>query len=350
MAFMSELLTLPGLVDVHVHLRDPGQTHKEDFYTGTAAALAGGFTDVFDMPNNAEPIVSERALEEKLASARRQIVCDVGLYFGSLGDNLDEFKQVQDRVRGLKLYLNVTTGGYLLDPEHLTKIFRAWSSPKPILLHAEADVIRTALTVTAETGQATHVCHVSSRAELEPIMEAKRAGLPVTCGATPHHLFLTDKDRERLGNLGLMKPELKPQADVDFLWANFDEIDVVESDHAPHTLAEKETGTFGVPGLETTLPLMLQAEREGRLTRGQLVAKLAVAPREILGLTSDEGTFVEVEPVEFKITGKGFLSKAKWTPFEGMTGFGRVKRVALRGTTVFEGGKVLAKPGSGRIH
>ncbi len=345
----NTLIQLPGLVDIHVHLRAPWQTHKEDFLTGTSAALAGGFTRVFDMPNNATAVTTEAILEEKLVAARRDAVSDVGFYFGSLGDNLDEFPKVMDRVRGLKLYLNVTTGGYKIDTDYLMKIFKAWRSDKPILLHAEADVIKIALDVVRETGQKTHVCHVSNRAELEPILAAKREGLDVTCGSTPHHLFLTDEDARRLGNFGQVKPELKPQADVDYLWEHFAEIDVVESDHAPHTVAEKKEGTFGFPGLETTLPLLMQAEREGRLTREDLLDKLDAAPRRILGLAEEPDTFVEVEPVEFEISDKGLHTRAAWTPFVGRKGFGRVKRVTLRGTVVYEDGKVLAAPGSGRI-
>lgn len=346
---MAELIKLPGLVDLHVHLRDPGQTHKEDFLTGTSAALAGGYTTVFDMPNNAEPITSLGALRAKLDSARRQVVSDIGFYFGSLGDNLEEFAPVQDQVWGLKLYLNQTTGNYLLGTENLLDIFTAWNSPKPILLHAEADVIKTALKVTEATGQATHVCHVSCRAELEPIIEAKRAGLPVTCGVTPHHLFLSQTDEAGLGNYGLMKPALKPQSDLDYLWQHLDQMDVIESDHAPHTHEEKAAGTFGVPGLETTLPLLLQAEREGRLSCDDIIAKCAVNPRRIVGLEAEDDTFIEIEPVEFTISNDGLKTKVGWTPFAGRTGFGRVASVTIRGQKVYEGGEVLAKPGSGRV-
>jgi len=340
---------LPGLVDIHVHLRDPGQTHKEDFLTGTSAALAGGFTDIFDMPNNLEPITSEERLDAKITSAKQQIVCDLGFHFGSLGDNLDVFKKVQDRVSGLKLYLNVTTGNFLISPEYLTKIFKAWDSPKPILVHAEADVIETVLKVTAETGQKTHVAHVSCRAELEPIIKAKGAGLPVTCGVTPHHLFLNEKDEERLGNYGRMKPALKPQSDLDYLWDNLDQMDVIESDHAPHTHAEKDDGAFGVPGLETTLPLLLQAEREGRLSRDDIIAKCADNPRKILSLKADPTTFVEVDPIEFEISNDNLQTKCGWTPFAGQTGFGKVKSVTLHGKVVYKDGVVIAKPGSGRL-
>ena len=105
----SDFLALPGLIDVHVHFGDPGQTHKEDFYTGTSAALAGGYTMVVDMPKNADPIVSDRALKFKVKTARSKVVCDVGFHFGSLGNNLGELKKVNKKVVGLKLYLNQTT-------------------------------------------------------------------------------------------------------------------------------------------------------------------------------------------------------------------------------------------------
>ncbi len=344
-----ETIKLPGLVDLHVHLRDPGQTHKEDFFTGTSAALAGGYTHVIDMPNNAEPITTLARLEAKEASAAAQTVADIGFHFGSLGDNLDEFPKVRGRVMGLKLYLNVTTGNYLIDPDYLMKIFKAWNNDQPILLHAEADVIKTALGVTAKKEQRTHVCHISNRAELEPIIEAKKAGLPVTCGVTPHHLFMSDADEAGLGVYAQMKPSLKPQADVDYLWENFDMIDVIESDHAPHTRQEKEAGTFGVPGLETSLPLLLMAEKEGKLSRADIIEKCHDNPLAIVNLKPDETSYSEVLLEEYELTEDNLKTKCGWTPFVGRTVRGRVTATYLRGQKVFENGEVLAKPGSGQI-
>jgi carbamoyl-phosphate synthase/aspartate carbamoyltransferase/dihydroorotase len=342
-------LVLPGLVDIHVHLRDPGQTHKEDFSSGTAAALAGGFTTVVDMPNNAVPVTDEAVLDQKLGIAASRVVCDTGVYFGSLGDNLDLFPLVQDRVRGLKLYLNHTTGGYLLDTGHLVKIFDAWRSPKPVLVHAEADVIGPVLDAARVTGQAVHVCHVSSRAELEPVLEARSRGVAVSCGVTPHHLFLCDRDAARLGPLGEVRPALRPEADVRFLWQHLAEIDVVESDHAPHTLAEKHRGSFGFPGLETTLPLLLHAERQGRLRMDDIIAKCVTGPRRVLGLPLGSDSRVEVDPVEFEIDPAGMRSRAGWTPFAGMRGVGRVRRVTVRGVEVLRDGEVVAVPGTGTL-
>lgn len=351
MKIMSQTITLPGLIDPHVHLRDPGQTHKEDFLSGTSAALAGGYTTVLDMPNNLEPITTLERLEAKLASARKQVVSDIGFHFGTLGDNFTEFPKVIDKVTGLKIYLNATTGNFIIDKDKLLAIYQAWPATKPILLHAEDDVSDLVWNTLQVVPKATHICHVSSQAELEFVIKAKDAGLPVTCGSTPHHLFLTDKDAERLGAFGSMKPFLKPQKDVDFLWQHLDYIDVVESDHAPHAKAEKQGDNppFGVPGLETTLPLMLTAEAEGRLTRAQLIDRLHNNPARIFGITPDDSTHIEVDMAEYEITNDGLQTKAGWSPFAGRRVVGKVSRVILHGTPVYENGKVLSSPGSGHI-
>jgi dihydroorotase len=348
---MGTSITLPGLIDPHVHLRDPGQTHKEDFLSGTSAALAGGFTTVLDMPNNAEPVTTLERLEAKLTSARRQVVSDIGFYFGTQADNFAEFPKVIDKVKGLKIYLNVTTGNFIIDKDKLIDIYKAWPGDKPILLHAEEDVSELVGDTLRTVSKRTHMCHISSREELEFVIKAKDAGLPITCGVTPHHLFLTDKDAERLHGYGYMKPFLKSQADQDFLWQNLDYIDVIESDHAPHTKTEKDSPgpPFGVPGLETTLPLLLTAEAEGRLTRSQLVEKLHSNSARLFGITPDDDTHIEVAMEEYEITNETLLTKCGWSPFAGRRVIGKVVRTVLRGETVFENGKVLAKPGSGKI-
>lgn len=348
---MSDLITLPGLIDPHVHLRDPGQTNKEDFLTGTSAALAGGYTTVMDMPNNTVPITTLETLEAKLDSAHAQVVSDIGFHFGTLGDNFSEFPKVIDKVTGLKIYLNVTTGNFIIDKPKLLDIYKAWPGSKPILLHAEDDVSDLVLSTLKAVPKTTHICHVSSRAELEFVIKAKEAGLPITCGVTPHHMFLSDKDAERLGAFGHMKPFLKPKADQDFLWQHLDYIDVIESDHAPHTKVEKESDTppFGVPGLETTLPLMLTAEAEGKLSRTQLIEKLHANPARIFNIATDDSTSVEVNMDEYEISNEGLKTKAGWTPFAGRRVVGKVSSVKLRGQAVYKDGKVVAQPGSGCI-
>lgn len=346
------MITLPGLIDPHVHLREPGQTHKEDFYTGTTAALAGGFTTVIDMPNNADPITTFEKLKNKQAMAASKTVCNIGFYFGSLGENLDQFSQVQNSVLGLKVYLNQTTGNYIVTPQVFRTICEVWPAIKPILVHAEEDVLEEILTIGHETKQKIHVCHISSAHELQIIMHAKENGFKVTCGVTSHHLFLTENDVTTLGQFGKMKPTLKSQKDVAFLWKNIDNIDIVESDHAPHTLEEKqsENPPFGVPGLETTLPLLLTAMHEGKITKEEIIDKCYTRPKEIFHVPDQHNTHIEVdENEEWIIKNENLYTKCKWSPFDGWKMKGRVKKVVIRGKTVFEDGKVIAKSGSGKI-
>lgn len=344
---------LPGLIDVHVHFRDPGQTHKEDFYTGTSAALSGGYTLVVDMPNNLDPIVSGRALKLKVKSAKSKIVCDVGFHFGSLGNNLDELKKIHKKVIGLKLYLNQTTGGFIIDVPVMKRIFIAWhrlTKIKPILLHAEEDVMDDVTKVLKEIKHPTHICHISSRAELEPIIRAKKKGLPITCGVCPHHLFMTMAEAKKLKTLGLMRPSLKSKADQRFLWKNMKYIDVIESDHAPHTIKEKKSATppFGVPGLETTLPLLLTAMYKRKISLNQIIEKCYYNPKIIFNLPEQKNTFLEIRDTKYVIRNKNLHSKCKWSPFNGWKVRGKVQRVVLRGKEVFRDGVVLAKRGSGK--
>ncbi len=344
------MITLPGLIDVHVHLRTPGQTHKEDFLTGTSAALAGGFTTVFDMPNNKTPITSQELLNEKIKIATDQAVCDIGFHFGSLGNNLNEFENVKNNVMGLKLYLNETTGNFLIDKETLKKIFDSWTGGV-ILVHAEDDAVAEVIKNVERTRKQTHFCHISLQTDLEQIMDAKSKGLPISCGATPHHLFLNQKDAEKLGPYGKMKPYLKSEKDVEFLWNHLNEIDVIESDHAPHTKEEKdsENPPFGVPGLETTLPLLLTAVYEGKIIIEDIVRLCHDNPKKIFKIPDQDATVEIDENEEYVIRNEDLFTKCGWSPFAGRKMYGRVKKVTLRGTTVFENGKVLAVPGVGRI-
>jgi len=347
----KSMITLPGLIDPHVHLRDPGQTHKEDFTTGTMAALAGGFTTILDMPNNAIPITTLDLLTSKEKIAKKKIVCDVGFYFGSLGDNLTEFKKVQNKVFGLKLFLNQTTGNYTINPDTFQKICAAWPKTTPILVHAEQDILEEAINIAHATNQRLHVCHIGS-SELQIIINAKEKGLQVTCGVTPHHLFLTEKKVELLGAYGNVKPSFKSQKDVDFLWKNIDKIDLIESDHAPHTKEEKESGQppFGFPGLETTLPLLLTAVHQKKLTIPDIKRLCHDKPAKIFDIKTDPQTYIEIdEQEEWTIKNENLLTKCAWSPFSGWKVKGKVKKVFLHGTKVFEDGKILVKPGFGNI-
>jgi dihydroorotase-like cyclic amidohydrolase len=346
---MSETITLPGLIDVHVHLRDPGQTQKEDFTSGTSAALAGGFTTIVDMPNNAQPITSIERLDEKRHIAAAKAVGDIGFHYGSLGDNLDTFVEAAKKSIGLKLYLNNTTGGYLLDAKHLKEIYAAWPKESVVLLHVEEDVIDIAIESMQGLERPVHVCHMPSKEILSKIIAAKKQGLPITCGVCPHHLFLTTDDKERLGVYGDMLPSLKTKEDQEYLWDHLDDIDIFESDHAPHTREEKEAGAHGVPGLETTLPLLLTAMKQGKITLDQIIEKCHTAPARIFNLPTDESTSVEVDMSPYIISNDELQTKCGWSPFSGQEVYGKVTKVILHGQTVYQNGAVLVDPGKGKV-
>lgn len=349
---MNPLIKLPGPIDIHVHLRDPGQTHKEDFYTGTSAALAGGITAVFDMPNNIEPIFSSQKLEEKRQIARSKAVCDFGLYFGTDGKNIDEFGRVADKAVGLKIYLNMTTGKLLIDDHELIeRIFKGWPENKVIVVHAQGDKIDLAIRLSKTYNNKVHITHVSRREDLEKILAARKQKLNITCDVTPHHLFLTKEDLITLKGYGQVKPPLSTREDQAFLWENIAGIDCIASDHAPHTTQEKESQNppFGIPGLETMLPLLMTAVRDGRLTIDDIIRLTNINPQKIFNFKQPDNTYIEIDTEnKYVIDNKNLKTKCAWSPFAGWEVYGKVKRVFIRGVKVFEEGKILTHLGFGK--
>jgi len=177
-------------------------------------------------------------------------------------------------------------------------------------------------------------------------------GQQVTCEVTPHHLYLTRTDAARLGPYGDMRPRLADESDCQALWDNIDIVDCIATDHAPHTITEKESDTPppGVPGLETALPLMLLAVEEGRLSLDDLIAKMHANPARIYGIPPSPDTYIEVDAnARYDFSQDGWRTRAGWSPFAGMPGKGRVISVVLRGREVFRDGQILARPGTGRV-
>jgi dihydroorotase-like cyclic amidohydrolase len=343
---------LPGLIDVHVHLRDPGGTHKEDFHTGTEAALAGGVTAILDMPNNSPPTTDGKTLRHKAVIASQKAVCDFGLYLGATDDNAARCAELSRQAAGLKIYLSETYGPLRMSNlASLLSHFQNWPTTKLIAVHAEDLAPACVIALSWIYDRPVHICHVSRKAEIELIRIAKERGAKITCEVTPHHLFLTEADRGRLGNFAHVKPSLGTEADRAALWANLDAVDLIASDHAPHTIAEKESPEPppGVPGLETTLPLLLTAVADGRLSWERLIELTSENPARIFGLKRDERNYVEVDPDDrYVLDGSSLKTKCGWTPFEGMTARGRVVRVYLRGVLAYADGQVLVQPGFGR--
>ncbi len=348
------LRQLPGLIDVHVHLRDPGATHKENFSTGTAAALAGGVVAVLDMPNNTPPTVNEQRLSEKTQIASQKACCDFGFYLGATEDNAGHGAILSHGVAGLKIYMGQTYGPLkMADLAALIAHFRSWPADRPIAVHAEGLAVAGAITLARLYDKQLHICHVSRQVEIELIRKAKESwsATRLTCEVTPHHLFLTQADVARLGTLAHVKPPLGTEEDRAALWGNLDTVDVVASDHAPHTLAEKEgpEPPPGVPGLETTLPLLLTAVAEGRLSWERLVKLTSENPARIFGLKQEGRTYIEVDlDARYVLDSSSLKTKCGWTPFEGMTVRGRLVKVYLRGVMAYADGRVLVRPGFGR--
>ncbi len=346
-------MRLPGLIDVHVHLREPGGAHKEDWDTGTAAALAGGFTTVLAMPNTQPPITDAATLALALDAARAKARCDYAQYLGAGAENAETAPALASRVAGLKMYLDQTFGPLRLDDmASWMAHFACWPGSSPIVAHAEGRTLAAVILMAALYDRSVHLAHVSRREEILLIRRAKEQGLKVTCEVGPHHLFLSEEHIPALGaGRSEVRPRLATRADVQALWDNLDAIDCFATDHAPHTAAEKDSPNPppGFPGLETALPLLLTAVGDGRLTIDDLILRLVTNPRRIFGLPEPSDTWVEIDPeARYEIQAAEMHSRCGWTPFEGWRVRGRVRRVVLRGQVAYEDGKVLARPGSGR--
>lgn len=372
---------LPGLIDAHVHLRDPGATHKEDFRTGTRAALAGGVTTVLDMPNNQRPTISRATMEEKREIARAKAVSDFGLFVGGTAENAGELAACG--AVGVKLYLGATTGDLLLT--EFDPLYRHFSAAHglPIVVHAEDSqaleffarqpyrtlhsekrpplaasiAVARSIALAEATGRQLHIAHLSTANELELVRQAKARGVRVTCEVAPQHLFLSTEDEERLGAFGVVNPPLRSPENVRALWAHAGDWDMVATDHAPHTLAEKSSDRppSGMPGLETMLPLLMTAVIEKRLSLEDVARLTARDPARVFHLAHKgelapgyDADVVMVKLDQDYVLDKPWETRCGWSPFEGISVHGKIEHVLLRGRQVVAGGRVIAEPGTGR--
>ncbi|XP_058443628.1 CAD protein [Malaya genurostris] len=347
------MVKLPGFIDVHVHVREPGATYKEDFDTATAAALAGGITLICAMPNTTPSIVDRQAFLLAQELAQKGARCDYALFVGASSTNFATINELAPQAAALKMYLNETfTTLKLTDMLVWQKHLSHWPKRAPLCIHAERQSTAAVILLASLVDRPIHICHVARKEEILIIKAAKERGLKITCEVCPHHLFLSTSDLDRIGHgRGEVRPILGSLEDQQALWDNLDVIDVFATDHAPHTREEKESAKPppGFPGLETILPLLLNAVNEGRLTVEDLIAKFYKNPKRIFSLPEQPNTYVEVDfDEEWTIAECPPHSKARWTPFAGMKVKGRVHRVVLRGETAFVDGVVLVNPGYGQ--
>lgn len=344
---------LPGFIDVHVHLRDPGATHKEDFASGTAAALAGGITMVLAMPNTTPTITDRDSFALAQDIARLKAHCDYGIYVGASSDNYNVINELAPHAAALKMYLNQTFSTLqLTDMLVWEKHLKNWPKRAPLVVHAERQSTAAIIFLASVLDRSIHVAHVARKEEIAVVRAAKERGIKITCEVCPHHLFLSTQDVDRIGSgRSEVRPVLCTPEDQEALWENMDIIDVFATDHAPHTIEEKNSDNPppGFPGLETILPLLLNAVHEGRLTLEDVINKFHRNPRKIFNLPEQPNTYIEVDmDDEWVIPEQLTHSKAKWTPFAGYKVRGSVHRVVLRGEVAFVDGEVLVQPGYGQ--
>jgi carbamoyl-phosphate synthase/aspartate carbamoyltransferase/dihydroorotase len=314
---------------------------------------------ILAMPNTRPPIFDASTLDLALNAAKEKARCDYAQFFGAGPTNADTAASLTPQAAGLKMYLDSTFGELRLDDMTLwMPHFEKFPKDYPIVLHSESRTMAAGILFAAIYDRPVHIAHVSLKEEILLIKAAKERGIKVTCEVCPHHLFLTADSSSPILGEGRrgegrreVRPRLATQQDVEALWQNLDVIDCFATDHAPHTLKEKDSDNPppGFPGLETILPLLLTAISESRLTIPDLIQKMYTNPRKIFHLPEQPETWIEVdETAEYEIKAADQFTRCGWTPFEGWKVKGKVRKVVLRGRVAFEEGKILVEQGFGK--
>ena len=367
---VGKKLIMPGIIDVHTHMREPGVTYKEDFETGSHACAKAGVTTFYDMPNTIPTTTTLENLMEKKKLASEKSIVNFGLHFGgSKNDNIEEIKKVlkNREVNTVKIFMNVSTGEMLIeDDEILAKVFE---NSKLVLVHAENEMIDKAIELNKNYGSGLYVCHIPSAEEMKKVIDAKKNSKvntkehPVYAEVTPHHLFLNTEIREsteRNKMLLRMKPELREKSDNEFLWEaiNRGEVDTIGTDHAPHLISEKLGKiTFGMPGVETSLALMINAYNEGKISLEMIQKLMCENPAKIMKIEKrgklKEGYFADiivVDPKKEWIVGVDdtIESKCGWTPYENWKLKGKNTMTIVNGKIVYENRKINENVKSGK--
>ena len=393
---LKRLIALPGLIDVHVHLRDQELAYKETFYTGTAAAAAGGITFVMDMPNNQPVTMSAEALKERAKLAEKQVLVNTAFYSAFPEKLEDMVNIVKAGAIAFKLFLNQKIGGINIEDDQETlKAFEMAKNLKTLVavhaedrkiieeriqnlknqqnleaylkahdVEAEVKAVKKVLALSEKSKASIHFCHLSSKESLEIISKAKKANMDVTCEVTPHHLLLTSQNFKTEGSLLLTDPPVREKDHSIALLEALKNgiIDILASDHAPHKLEEKMVGNVwevkpGIPGLETMLPLVLTYVNKGIFSFHDVVRFLAENPARRFGLDDrgvlEEGKIADITVIDINkedvVDSSRFYSKARFSPFEGWKVKGKPVKTFVYGNLVMDDGEVVAKAGTGQV-
>lgn len=353
---------IPGVIDVHTHMRDPGLTEKEDFTTGSKACAKGGVTTFIDMPNTIPQTTTEEFLKIKSQGSKGRSYVDYGFHFGgSNGDNSLEILKVKDRVASTKIFLNMSTGDMLINNNSsLENIFK---SSKIISVHAEGEKVEEAIKLGIVYDKPVYLCHISQESEVDIIKKYKaeikemNKKVKIYAEVAPHHLFLNEEIKnqsEQNKKLLIMKPELKGTDDNRALLQGIKDgiIDTIGTDHAPHTLKDKETKlTFGIPGVENSLEMMLNLVKRNEITLHRLIKLMSENPADIFGISNkgriQEGYDADLVILDmnnmYTISNKGVVSKCGWTPYNNFLTGGKVQKTLLRGHVVYSDDKFCEK-------
>ena len=379
-------IILPGLIDSHVHMRDPGFTYKEDFRTGTEAAAAGGFTTVLDMPNTNPPTNTVRSFKEKIDIAKYKSIVDFGLHAGV--NNPTEIKELAKlKPASFKIFMDLFEDKCLMNlfceiskvPEingsktifslhaedkgivdRCTKKYKEILDPKIYATarppYAEKIALSKAILMAKKYDIKLHVCHASTEKSLNMIKNAKIEGISITSEITPHHLFLDSSYLDKFGNFAKTNPPLRNVSDKVNL-IDLSKADIIGTDHAPHTIEEKKENIWnappGIPGLETALPLLLTKVNNGDLSFKDIKRLLCENPAKIFNIKNKgfiiEGMDADFVVIDMKkesiINPENFYSKAHYSPFEGKKVRGLPIMTILRGMIVMDEGVVLKNRG-----
>jgi len=373
---LGDLILLPGAIDAHVHFRDPEAPHKEDFCSGSGAALAGGVTSVFDMPNYRNPpTTTVGAYMEKERIASQTSKCDWGLHFGGTDNNSDLVRRFGPP--SVKLFLTDTNSPLSVSEAGLHRHFSTFAKERPVLVHCEdrkmiderkgkykghenirnSSVALSAVKKVAALGRRygkrrVHFCHLTTADEIRAAKTWQGASVEVA----PHHLFMSTADIERLKGWGNANPPLRSKAEVAALWKMLPKADCIASDHAPHTHQDKEAGESGFPGVQTMVPLLLDAVAKKRLTLSEAVRLFAEGPAKTFGIGSKgklaagyDADIIAFDPkAKWAIVPSSLHSKCGWSPYEGMELSGKIEGVILRGEQAVIENEIQIGAGSGR--
>ncbi len=373
---------LPGVIDCHVHFREPGGTEKEDIESGSRAAVSGGVTTVLDMPNTNPATTTQEVLDQKIEIAKKKSYCNIGFFLGATSKNLNSLNEIKG-YKAIKVYAGSSTGDLLLDKESdQSKLLEI--TEKIVCVHAEdEDLINQAkefykddlepevhscirhrecaiksveklIALAKKYNKHVHICHVSTEEELELIKKAKKENIKITCEVAPHHLFLNDEYYESMGNMIKINPPVRSKADNEALFEGLIDgtIDMIATDHAPHTKEEKkkdyEKAPSGVPEIEHSLSLMLNEVSEEKIKIEKLVEIMSKNPATVFDIKRKgevgEGFDADMVIVDLnmkvEIKNKNVVSKCGWSPYDKWTVVGGVVMTFVMGEKVFDKGKL----------